>query len=581
LANINDEPKVSNGPAGKPVKSVWLFAGLSLIVLIAVALLITRQRAASAASVVEKAASSLDKISSYHLKYKMTLPEPNGSDNVAYYEYWYQSPAEWKLVLTQPGSTMTQLLSDGVSWQYTEGSGTALETPVSDEERERNIGSPLPTRSPKDMLKSLEKGFRYVGPGKVGGRDCEVIEGDFPQGRQVKVCLDRDTGITLQAVETRHGKVCSKEEIVTFDVDKLISKDTFTLKLPAKTLVIKAPEFTLGLIGLDSKVVNAIPGDGSIEHPYQESSLKQLADQGITQGALLKRVYEPGYLPLGYRIVAANSIDQQRRVMPDGSISYAPVAAYSTLVATYVNPATGNAMLLYESADKLGSDKGEDVTRDGFHGRISTYQKPFPYVTLSWQSDDVHFKLSATDLSEQEAVKIAKSMLLLSQAPRASASGRESYPRITADKLEFRYLRSIKSESHPSAKYDMILTPNNAGEVTYKFTDSKGRTVDSKQVIAESPLILSGADLEPVAKCMTDSYDHRPIISIQFNPKGTKKSADFTKTHQGEYLAIVLDGRILSAPRIAMPITNGQAVISGGFKSLDEAQNLADVLNRK
>lgn len=67
---------------------------------------------------------------------------------------------------------------------------------------------------------------------------------------------------------------------------------------------------------------------------------------------------------------------------------------------------------------------------------------------------------------------------------------------------------------------------------------------------------------------------NRPIVNITFDQAGGAKFARLTRENVGKPFAIVLDGRILSAPNIEEPILGGQARISGSFTS-DTANQLA------
>ncbi len=69
----------------------------------------------------------------------------------------------------------------------------------------------------------------------------------------------------------------------------------------------------------------------------------------------------------------------------------------------------------------------------------------------------------------------------------------------------------------------------------------------------------------------------KPIVALEFNAEGARKFADITTDNVGKRLAIVLDGKVQSAPRIREAIPSGEAVISGRF-SPEEAQDLAIVL---
>jgi preprotein translocase subunit SecD len=64
------------------------------------------------------------------------------------------------------------------------------------------------------------------------------------------------------------------------------------------------------------------------------------------------------------------------------------------------------------------------------------------------------------------------------------------------------------------------------------------------------------------------------VIQFRLNPEGAEIFADYTTQHVGEYLGIVLDKTVISAPIVNEPITEGEGVISGAF-TLESANNLA------
>ena len=144
--------------------------------------------------------------------------------------------------------------------------------------------------------------------------------------------------------------------------------------------------------------------------------------------------------------------------------------------------------------------------------------------------------------------------------------------------LEFRQFNSVQNTRHPMAKYRETVAPDpQTGVEVYSFTDSKGNDVKPETIIQESPLILTGAYLKSESRA--DYENGRPVVKLSFTTEGKKIFGDFTRSHTEEFLAIILDGKILSVPKINEPILDGQAVISGGFKSLEDAQRLADLLN--
>ena len=69
--------------------------------------------------------------------------------------------------------------------------------------------------------------------------------------------------------------------------------------------------------------------------------------------------------------------------------------------------------------------------------------------------------------------------------------------------------------------------------------------------------------------CMTSVQPYTDgltnAINFRMNSAGTKKFGDITRNNVGALLAIVLDGRVLMAPRITTPILSGNGSITGNF----------------
>lgn len=88
---------------------------------------------------------------------------------------------------------------------------------------------------------------------------------------------------------------------------------------------------------------------------------------------------------------------------------------------------------------------------------------------------------------------------------------------------------------------------------------------------------LSGKDLERAGVTFNPNTG-TPEVSLVFSGDGGKKFADITKRNVGKPVAIVLDDQIISAPNVNTAITDGNAVITGGFTT-EQAKNLSIQLN--
>lgn len=121
-----------------------------------------------------------------------------------------------------------------------------------------------------------------------------------------------------------------------------------------------------------------------------------------------------------------------------------------------------------------------------------------------------------------------------------------------------------------------LLTQAQAGTVPegYEYKDMKDGAFGRKVLVEAAPA-LTGEHLT-TASIGFDQYG-QSIVQLQFDNEGAKIFERTTAQSIGKQMAIVLDGKIHSAPVIRDRIPNGQAQISGGFTP-DEASDLALVL---
>jgi SecD/SecF fusion protein len=69
-----------------------------------------------------------------------------------------------------------------------------------------------------------------------------------------------------------------------------------------------------------------------------------------------------------------------------------------------------------------------------------------------------------------------------------------------------------------------------------------------------------------------DSQTNEPDITFRFNGQGAKKFGDATTENIGKRFAIVLDGRVITAPTIESAITGGSGLIHGSFTAESASQ---------
>lgn len=110
------------------------------------------------------------------------------------------------------------------------------------------------------------------------------------------------------------------------------------------------------------------------------------------------------------------------------------------------------------------------------------------------------------------------------------------------------------------------------GSEVLPYADAK----DGSGIAVKRRAILTGDQLID-AQPGFNQMDNQPIVSIRFDGQGGRKFARVTTENVGKPFAIILDGKVLSAPRINEPILGGSAQISGSFTS-DSANQLAIAL---
>ena len=86
---------------------------------------------------------------------------------------------------------------------------------------------------------------------------------------------------------------------------------------------------------------------------------------------------------------------------------------------------------------------------------------------------------------------------------------------------------------------------------------------------------LSGENL--VDSQPTVDQNNLPAVSFRFDNAGARKFGQITQDFTGQLFAIVLDDKVISAPRIREPILGGSGIITGSF-SFEEANNLSVLL---
>ena len=86
-------------------------------------------------------------------------------------------------------------------------------------------------------------------------------------------------------------------------------------------------------------------------------------------------------------------------------------------------------------------------------------------------------------------------------------------------------------------------------------------------------------DQSDVDSAVVIMHDGRPAVELLLTSVGTRKFEDLTERNVGKRCGMVLNGQLVSAPRIMTPIRVGRAIVASDFTEA-EARRVAQGLSR-
>ena len=184
--------------------------------------------------------------------------------------------------------------------------------------------------------------------------------------------------------------------------------------------------------------------------------------------------------------------------------------------------------------------------------------------------ETIRNRLDQFGLAEPTIAKQGKEYILV-ELPGIKTQEDEQRAKDLIAKAAHLQLMALDDVRQDRAQSISMVEAKSYGDVIYP--DVKNESV--KYLIKEIP-VLDGAMLTD-AKVAFDQKTNQPIINFTLNSEGAKIFGDFTGENVGKRLAIVLDGKVYSAPRINERIGGGSGQISGGF-SVEEAHDVAIAL---
>jgi SecD/SecF fusion protein len=147
---------------------------------------------------------------------------------------------------------------------------------------------------------------------------------------------------------------------------------------------------------------------------------------------------------------------------------------------------------------------------------------------------------------------------------------------------------TAKVNKYLAMKSIRALLPNNLKYIKflwdYKPFTSKATNSENIELVNLYGIKSNRADVAPIeGDVIIDASQEygqtgKPEVSMTMNAIGTRQWAKMTTENVGKFVAVVLDDNVYTAPSVNTAITNGRTSISGGSMTVEEAQDIANVL---
>ena len=186
-------------------------------------------------------------------------------------------------------------------------------------------------------------------------------------------------------------------------------------------------------------------------------------------------------------------------------------------------------------------------------------------------------RIDAFGVAEPSIRREANRPRIIVELPGAKDSSKPLQIVKTMGRLEFKMVEKSPTGAISWSGLADTPPPDEIPEGTeIRYHNDDGTNLANSWYVVRSPVLLSGDRIRNARETQGNT-SFEIVVSMSFDSQGSRKFGELTTNHVGELLAILLDGKVQSAPRINEPILGGNAQISGDF-TFEEAQYLANIL---
>ena len=203
------------------------------------------------------------------------------------------------------------------------------------------------------------------------------------------------------------------------------------------------------------------------------------------------------------------------------------------------------------------------------------------------QGDDrIRYAFTETTMNSMAADAVTQSIEVVRRRLDGSGTKEISITRQGADRI----VVQAPGQSDPAALERLI---GQTAQLTFQMVDVENSIQealagsvppdaellmgeDGTPYLVKRRILVSGENLTKAE--VTTDQNQRTAIGFRFDGAGARRFGEATAANIGRPFAIILDGKVISAPRINSAITGGSGIIEGSF-SIQQAAEMVNLLN--
>ena len=233
-----------------------------------------------------------------------------------------------------------------------------------------------------------------------------------------------------------------------------------------------------------------------------------------------------------------------------------------------------NDLDFFENATRMSESDAQVV----YHIRLSeSGLQEYSEIAIDQVLMVLRNRVDAFGVAEPSIRREANRPRIIVELPGAKDSSQPLQIVKTMGRLEFKLVQKHPSGGIYWSGSAQTPPPKDIPEGTeIRRHNDDGTAQANSWYVLKEPVLLTGDRITNSAPTQ-GATSFEIAVSMSFDGQGRRKFAEVTTDHVNEALAILLDGKVQSAPRIEEPIVAGQARITGDF-TFEEANYLANIL---